>query len=233
MPYRRLPNTDAARLRALEAAIEKGKKIAPTNLAYKYNYLHKLEMLTPKFEKAIKESDAKLKEQAKISELYRENKHKAKLYVSHFVQVLNMCILREEMPLKTRALYKLPLEETKVPTISKDEDLIDLAKNLMEGEAKRTQSGETPIFNPRMSFVKIHVEKFVTAMNKYRKAQTAYQNAQNQVQSLRPEVDELILTIWNEVEEHFESLSDQQRLKKLSDYGIVFFERKKQQEEEV
>ncbi len=232
MPYRRLPNTDAARLRALILALKKGKQISPTNLAYKYNYFHKLEILIPKFDEAVKDSDIKLKEQAKISEQYREAKRKARLYVSHFVQVLNMCISRDEMPEKTRTLYKLPIEGTKVPSINKDEDLLQLSKDIMEGEAKRTQKGETQIFNPRMSFVKIHVEKFAVVMHEYKKTQNDYQNAQIQVQRLRPDVDDLILKIWNQVELHFEQLDDEQRIKKLGDYGIVFFERKQQQEAE-
>jgi len=34
MPYRRLPNTDAARVRALKTALDKGKEVPPHKLAY-------------------------------------------------------------------------------------------------------------------------------------------------------------------------------------------------------
>jgi hypothetical protein len=228
MPYRRLPNTDAARIRSLQAALKKGRQVSPTKLAYDYTLFHHLELITPKFETAVKATDAKLKEQAKIGELYKEAKRKAKLYVSHFIQVINMSVLREEMPEKIKSLYKLPPDEMKVPDINKDEDLILWAKNIAEGEAKRTQKGETPIFNPKMAIVKIHVEKFQQIMNKYRAAQDNYNKTQSEVQQLRPEVDELILIIWNQVDQFYNKVDDfEQKLKKLYDYGLIFFERKK------
>jgi hypothetical protein len=34
MPYRRLPNTDSARLRAMKIALEKGKELPPYKMAY-------------------------------------------------------------------------------------------------------------------------------------------------------------------------------------------------------
>jgi len=42
MPYRRLPNTDAARLRVLKVALKKGKNTAPPILAFDYSFIHQL-----------------------------------------------------------------------------------------------------------------------------------------------------------------------------------------------
>ncbi len=42
MPYRRLPNTDSARIRAMKAALSKGKNMHPFNLAYSQALLVKL-----------------------------------------------------------------------------------------------------------------------------------------------------------------------------------------------
>ena len=42
MPYRRLPNTDAARMRALKAAFQKGQQQAIDTIAYPYALKQKI-----------------------------------------------------------------------------------------------------------------------------------------------------------------------------------------------
>jgi hypothetical protein len=43
---------------------------------------------------------------------------------------------------------------------------------------------------------------------------------------LRPVADEIILVIWNEVEETFKELSDDLRREKAKEYGLVYVFRK-------
>ena len=47
MPYRRLPNTDVARLRALRIAFEKGKELPPFQLAFSQTTLQKIQIESP------------------------------------------------------------------------------------------------------------------------------------------------------------------------------------------
>ena len=55
MPYRRLPNTDASRLKSLKTALEKGKTIPPFKLAFSANSLRKIQAILPQYENAISE----------------------------------------------------------------------------------------------------------------------------------------------------------------------------------
>lgn len=43
MPYRRLPNTDAARIRALKAALKKGQYLEIDTIAYHFALKQKIE----------------------------------------------------------------------------------------------------------------------------------------------------------------------------------------------
>ena len=43
MPYRRLPNTDAARIRALKAALKKGQYLEIDTIAYPFALKQKIE----------------------------------------------------------------------------------------------------------------------------------------------------------------------------------------------
>jgi hypothetical protein len=53
MPYRRLPNTDAARIRAMKIALEKGKELPPHKMAFSSKTLVRLQKFLPQFENGI------------------------------------------------------------------------------------------------------------------------------------------------------------------------------------
>ena len=89
MPYRRLPNTDVARLRAIEAGLELGKRTAITKLAFSQQTLEKLQTFYPHFLGAIRQLNISKQNQFDRSKEYGEIFRKAKLYLSHFLQVVN------------------------------------------------------------------------------------------------------------------------------------------------
>ena len=97
MPYRRLPNTDAARIRALKAALKKGQYLEIDTIAYPFALKQKIEFFLPKFEVAITNSKLAKEKQFDNSQKFSEYTKKARLYISHFIQVLNFCIARGEL----------------------------------------------------------------------------------------------------------------------------------------
>ena len=98
MPYRRLPNTDAARIRALKAALKKGQYLEIDTIAYPFALKQKIEFFLPKFEVAITNSKLAKEKQFDNSQKFSEYTKKARLYISHFIQVLNLAVLRDEIP---------------------------------------------------------------------------------------------------------------------------------------
>ena len=53
MPYRRLPNTDAARIRAMKIALEKGRDVPPSQMAFSPKKIVRLQRFLPRFENMI------------------------------------------------------------------------------------------------------------------------------------------------------------------------------------
>ena len=98
MPYRRLPNTDAARIRALKAALKKGQYLEIDTIAYPFALKQKIEFFLPKFEVAITNSKLAKEKQFDNSQKFSEYTKKARLYISHFIQVLNFCIAETLSP---------------------------------------------------------------------------------------------------------------------------------------
>ncbi|MDX9696875.1 MAG: hypothetical protein RBT49_13880, partial [Bacteroidales bacterium] len=97
MPYRRLPNTDSSRLKAIKIAYAKGKAIIPMELAFKQGTFQRVLSFLPKLEKVIAEHKTTYDIQVKNNKEYLKKLKKAKLYVSHFIQVVNMAIVRGEL----------------------------------------------------------------------------------------------------------------------------------------
>jgi len=56
MPYRRLPNTDAARIKAMKMAYSKAKELPPFKLAFSQSLFQRLQSFMPVFEKNVFES---------------------------------------------------------------------------------------------------------------------------------------------------------------------------------
>ena len=111
MPYRRLPNTDSARLRAMKIALQKGQELPPHKMAYSPKTVVRLQKFLPLFEHSIQLHRQSLAIQNKKSKDYNEVERKARVYLTHFVRVMNMAIARGDLPVETRAYYGLATNE--------------------------------------------------------------------------------------------------------------------------
>ncbi len=228
MPYRRLPNTDSARIRAMKAALDKGRTLHPSKLAYSQAMYVKLKTFMPAFEKAVQEQRIATQLQATNNKQYLVFVKKAQMYLSHFVQVLNFSILREELPESIRTLYGLKTTFKKVPPLNTEEEIINTGKEIIEGEEKRTRRGGTPLLNPKISMVKMHYEKFMDACHHQKILKDNSSRAQMKVASLRTKADDIILEIWNDIELQYEDYPSKEKRDTCIEYGLVYVYRKKE-----
>jgi hypothetical protein len=226
MPYRRLPNTDAARLRALKIAFEKGKELPPFKLAFSQSTLHKILSFLPSFEKAMLESKQAYSKQIEKSKEYAAIVRKARLYISHFIQVLNMAMIRGDISSAERKFYGIQDYSTKLPSLNTESDLIKWGEKLIHGETIRSMEGRTPITNPTIAVVKVRYEKFLEAYKFQKMLQKNYQRAQEKLEEMRIQANSIIVDIWNEVENTFKQDPEQKRREKARMYGVIYVFRK-------
>ena len=118
MPYRRLPNTDQARVRALKAAVEKGEMYNVRDLAITLKTLFEARNFLHRFEAAQIYYTQCYDNQSRASRKHQMNVKTARLYISHFIQVLNLAVLRDEIKVTHKELYGLPASNT-VPEIGR------------------------------------------------------------------------------------------------------------------
>jgi hypothetical protein len=224
MPYRRLPNTDSARLKSLKLAHEKGKDLPPFKLAFTANSFRNIQKVLPLFESAIHEHKNSLNIQAEKNKEYQRRLKKVRLYISHFIQVVNLAIMRGDMLDDTRNYFGL--EEKKVPNLVSEEEVIHWGQKLIDGEQKRRNKGMNPITNPTIAVLKVHFDKFMEYHNYQKSLKNRSQRAQDQLNEKRAQVDGVIQQIWNEVEKSFADLPEEMRREKATEYGLVYVFRK-------
>jgi hypothetical protein len=229
MPYRRLPNTDAARLKALNRAFSKGKELPPFKLAFSQGTYNRVQGFLSTFDAAVRLHKNTYNTTIRKNKDYPCSFRKARLYISHFIQVMNMAIARGELQSHIRTFYGIDEQDGKVPEMHNETDVIKWGEQIIAGEAERLRKGMTPIANPSIAVVKVWYEQFMEA---YRAKEISKKNGMrilNDVSSLRIQADDIILNIWNEVEAHFSELPEDEMRRECMQYGIVYVYRKGEQ----
>lgn len=226
MPYRRLPNTDSARIKALKRVFEKGAELPPFKLAFSQSMYHQIKSTLPAFENAISEHRNAMNLHAEKNKDYYMKMKKAKLYISHFIQVVDMAIVRGEQPAGVRGQYGLNVTERKLPVMTTEEELLSCGSKLIEGERNRKNSGCSPVTNPTIAVVHVHFDKFLEAYNNQKGLKRRTQLAHENLEKLREKIDGIIQQTWNEVEETYKDLPEDIKREKASDYGVVYVYRK-------
>ena len=226
MPYRRLPNTDSSRLKALKVAYRKGKDLPPFKLAFSQSSFQRVQLFVDGFELAMSRYKKVYEIQVSHNHDYTNVTKKARLYLSHFIQVLNMAIQRGDQKPSIRSFYDLEAYENRLPSLTTDKELVEWGRKIIAGETQRTSKGMSPITNPNIAMVKVWFENFEEAYKQQKIFQQNTARAQAELDAMRKTADDIILNIWNEVEATFKEFSDDVRREKCKDYGVVYVFRK-------
>ena len=228
MPYRRLPNTDRARIRALKMAIESCVQGGVYTNTLKHNTYSVAKTMLEKFSRSVDAYNRCVSEQSskRSNAKYEAAYKKARMYVMHFLQVFSMAVMRDEIPRAKRAYYGLPVEDDSLPTIIPESAVLEWSQKISEGERRRQGEGGVPIYNPTMGRVTVACDIFKEMYNRQHRLQQATAEALASVAALRPECDRIIFDVWQEIEEKSATLTGDERIKRCSEYGIIYYTRR-------
>jgi hypothetical protein len=226
MPYRRLPTTDKARTRALEAALEKvafkNGKVPISNKT-----IEELQTVKSKFENTLKHYEMNIQIQSEKNHEYKAAMDKARMYVSHFIQVLYLTSERGEINGGIK-YYGLDEFDGKVPPLNTEEEILYWGNKVVEGEQKRIQSGGSAIYNPSIALVRIKVEEFKDASIFQNNLKRNTTRTYKLMQELRKSTNDFISQLWNEVEEGITADLPKHKRQIAQDYGLVYIFRRKE-----
>jgi len=227
MPYRRLPTTDKARLRALEAASKKTNTTPSGKLAFTYKTVEELRVVKSKFENLLKQYEQNIKIQSEKNQDYKTAMEKARMYVSHFIQVLFLTSERGEINGGIK-YYGLEKFEGKVPPLNTEEELLFWGNKVIDGEQKRLQNGGSAIYNPSIALVKIKLEEFRDAAMYQQNLKRNTSRTYDKMQEMRKSTNDFISQMWNEIEENIKSDIPKHKRQLAQEYGIVYIFRRKE-----
>lgn len=228
MPYRRLPKTDQARIRALKAAVESSVDNGVYTNVLSHNTYHRAKDFLERFTREVAIYRKCVAEQSskRGNESYEAALKKARMYVSHFIQVLSMSIMRGEIARSKRPYYGLPENEDTVPNLFSESSVLEWGCKIMKGEQRRQAEGGIPIYNPTMGRVSVVFEIFKEMYDKQQMLQQRTNDALSNISDMRFEGDEIIFEAWSEIEKAFAGFEGEARIKKCSKYGVIYYYRR-------
>lgn len=226
MPYRRLPKTDAARLKALKTLLENNDVYTARNRFLDWKTLNRAQ---PAYDRLLTaygqyrvNHQAQTRHAGKVERLQRN----AAMYVSHFVQVLLLSVERGETKRSLLSGYGMDVDATTVPNIKTPDRLLEWGRKIVEGEKARIKQGGRPIYNPSIGMVSTHLDIYREALEQQRLLQQRTQRSSADLQAVRPEVDEILLELWNQIEKHFENEPPEVRFAECRKLGVVYYYRR-------
>ena len=225
MPYRRLPKTDQARLHALQQAVRQASEAAFNQQAINYKTLIEAQRLLMQFENQVAQYHANVDTKVLDNKQYRHKVRNARMYISHFIQVLNLAAIRGEIKKGQKELYKLDPNNHTLPDLSTEELLLQWGKNIIEGEQARTSQGGFPIYNPPINKVQVHYDIFREHYNTHVVHKKTHSRVFENIETMRKQIDALVLSIWDQVEEFYKDELPYAKLTKCQAYGMIYYYR--------
>ena len=226
MPYRRLPNTDIARIKALKTAIEKAHNTAFQELAFAPAMLDTAKSTLVQFEHLYARYQQSYDTQVQASKAFQGKIKNARMYISHFIQVLYMCVMRGEIKENQLQLYGLENANLIVPDLTTNEQLVEWGKKIMDGENARVSRGGAPIYNPSAARLNVMYSQFKDGHYAQKLHQKTTAALHDKAIEYRATVDGVIFAIWEQVEKYNQELPVETRLDKNREYGVVYYYRK-------
>lgn len=226
MPYRRLPNTDEARIRALQKVVNKEYDPAVYGQIISFEVMRDAKVLLERFKESQNNYKLTLRIQTAANQKYQKLIKNAKLYISHFIQVLNLSIIRTEIKEEHKVLYGLNPSDYSIPEMLSDNTILSWGEKIIQGENERVQQGGAPIYNPTIAKVRVHYDLFRDAYFVQKTHQKNTARILEAVADQRKPVDKVISEVWNQVEDYYKDLSGEEKLNKCRELGVVYYYRK-------
>ena len=225
MPYRRLPKTDQARLHALQRAVQQAANAPYNEQAINYRTLSEAQRFLMQFENQVAQYHANFDSKVSANRQYRHRVRNARMYISHFIQVLNLAVVRGEIKRNQKELYKLNPKSNALPDLTTEEGLLEWGQNIIDGENQRIAAGGFAIYNPTINKVKVHYEMFKEDYTNHQLHKKTHSRVFEDTETLRKQADTIILSIWDQVESFYKDELPSAKLQKCQAYGMIYYYR--------
>jgi len=219
MAYRRLPNTDNSRLMAI-LRLNELLMLNESNLLNENSESILEHKIT--FEGLVEKRKNFVLERSLLNKVKKTQMEELRIYVSHFLQVFNFAIDRNDISKKSRYLFGLEKNTGTIPLLSKETEVLKWAENIIEGECRRIDGGDVGISHP--NYLKIEEVKNITdsLIMDLQVLEKSFESYQSDILKQRQKTDAFIKEIWNQIELQFINEPIEVKRKKAARFGVVY-----------
>jgi len=222
MPYRRLPNTDLSRIASLEMATKMEGFRDRGELVLSYRTIQDALQFLNKFKKTQSRYTQYNQQYNRANKAFRQELAMARMYVSHFAQVLCFAVQRGELKKEILTAYGISAEGN-IPDLSTEPAIVAAGGKIIKAEEDRTRGGGVPIYNPTIAKVKVHWNIFQEHLLDHEQMRANVAKSLEEVTLMRPQADALILDIWNQVERFYGDLPQNEKMEKCKKFGVIYY----------
>jgi len=225
----KLPETDEEKIEILQATIAQEEINEAWDKILSIMELQELRIFTTNYEGEYFVLKQAIMDKEKAKNLYEELFKNAQLYITHFIQVLILTVIRNEIKAENLSMYGLDEKNPVIPDLSTENAILSWGEKLIQGESERTCRGGIPLYNPAIAKVKVHYELFKESIYNLAFCEKNLLRLQNNIVDIQKKSNELIRKIWTKVEERYNRTSPDEQALRFKAYKMQFFYRKGEQ----
>jgi hypothetical protein len=227
MPFRQLPNTDATRITALDALLQKAGLVPEAERPYPAALHTQLTTLGAQFKLEAQQAGTALSAQSTATTQATLDFLALQMVVSHYLQVFNLGVARGTFPRAARAHYQLDISSAALPDLATQADVTLWAGRIVEGEAARLAAtpGAPAMAMPSAAEVQTAAAAYAASSALQSEKKDTYDDEQEDVAALRPAADKLIKDIWDNIEFTYRNDPGPGKRRKCREWGLVYITR--------
>jgi len=224
MYIKKVPETDDGKIRALQAAVDREEINGDQEIILSAGEIEELRSFITSYESDRFVLKQTIKDSAKAQADYGGLFKNTEMYVSHFIQVLQLTVIRNEI--KPEVLIEdygfESGKELELPNLSTEDAIIFWGEKIINGEAKRMSRGGYPLYNPNIAKVKVHYEMFLDVVHSTKIYKQNMIRQQAALYEMQKKADNIIRDIWSRVEEKYGNLPLQELSEVYQSYKISY-----------
>jgi hypothetical protein len=223
MPFRQLPATDATRSQALTSGLKKSAAVTGTARLISADTAARLVTFVPEWEKEVTERADALGKQTSATSALDLAGNNLRTTLSHFIQVYHLGVARGVFSPSGRAIYDLSVNEETVPALTAEPDLLLWADRTIKGDPRRVINFSEPAMAmPSAADVATALADYNTELTLQTAAKDSLASEQADVNTLRPEADQLIRDVWDEVEFALRQMETTTLRRRAREWGVFY-----------
>ncbi len=219
---RALPNSNIGRQSTIQVAKTKHDIVLPANDALTTPTATRLDSIFTNYNGAMTTVGTTQATQSTSAAAASTAFDKAKMFISHFIQVFFLGIDRGVYAKEQKAFYGMDVSQTALPRLVTIAEVLQWGERLKTGDPLRVTAGGAAMSNPTIAQCNTAYDDWVTKNNILNTDKEAHDTALEAVEAMNTEADHVILKVWDEVETFYNEETPSSKRANARLWGVVY-----------